>query len=609
MNTDLVLTLAVLLVCVILFIINRPRMDAVALLVIIVLPLLGVITTEEAIAGFSDPSVLLIALLFVIGEGLVRTGVAYQMGDWLVKRAANNETRLLIFLMASVTLLGAVMSSTGIVAIFIPVALSMARRLNISPGRLMMPLSFAGLLSGMMTLVATPPNMVLNGALIRAGYDGFNFFSFTPFGLIFLVIGIAYMMVARRWLADRSVKARATSARPTLQSLVDAYRLGESGASVVVLPGCDLVGQTLGQLKLRTNFHANVIAIRRRSRFHNELISPSANTRLEPHDLLLVDSAGNGYTDIAGLEDTFGVTVRRLKGRYFTDQSREVGMAEVLIPAESDLVNKTITESKFRTRFRLNIVGIRRNGKPIEDDYLDEPLKLGDTLLVVGPWKSIRQLQTHNRDFVLLTLPVEVDMAAPALHNAPFALLSLGIMIVLMVTGVVSNVQAALIACMLMGAFGCVTMNTAYKSINWQSLIVIVGMMPFAVALEKTGGIQLAVQGLIEAGGSNPRLLLLYLFLLTSITGTFISNTATAVLVAPIAISIAAQAGLSPMPFAMTVALAASAAFMAPISSPVNMLVIGPGQYKFMDFVKVGVPFTLVVLVITILLVPVIFPF
>jgi di/tricarboxylate transporter len=228
---------------------------------------------------------------------------------------------------------------------------------------------------------------------------------------------------------------------------------------------------------------------------------------------------------------------------------------------------------------------------------------------VIGSWRAIRALEAQFHDFLLLTLPAEIDQVAPALSRAPYALFSLGVMVFLMVTGIVPNVIAALIGCLMMGLFRCVDMDGAYRSISWKILLVIVGVMPFAVALERTGGVDLAVNGLLHlVGEASPHVLLASLFVLTAAIGLFISNTATAVLMAPIALNTASHLGASPYPFAMTVALASSAAFMTPISSPVNTLVLGPGQYQFGDFVKLGVPFTVLVLLITILMVPWLFP-
>lgn len=608
MNIDLLLVLFLLASCVGLFVINKPRMDVVALLAMVALPLSGVIGVNEALAGFSDPSVVLIAALFVIGNGLVRTGIAYRLGDWLMRSAGSSETRLLILLMLAVAGLGSVMSSTGVVAIVIPVVLSIAARMKVSPRRLMMPLAFAGLISGMLTLVATPPNMVVHSELRRAGLDGFSFFSFAPIGLAILVLGIGYMLLARRWLGGDTVQEVAVEQRDTLDILAQRYRLPERERRLRVLPGSVLANQALDELKLRSQYGINVIAIERQYKFRKQLLIATGNTELFVGDVLLVDLASPAI-GLLGAYEELGVESLQLSDSYYGDYSRELGLAEVALPPDSRLPGKTIQELGFRSTYKLNVVGVRRNHQALQGLLVDEKLKPADTLLVAGSWKHIHRLQGLSRDFLVLSLPAEIDDVAPAANQAPFALLGLAVMVGLMVSGLVPNVLAALIGCLVMGLFRCIDMDSAYKAIHWQSLVLIVGMLPFALALEKTGGIALAVSGLIGLfGDAGPHALLACLFLLTAVIGLFISNTATAVLMAPVAISTATQLGASPYPFAMIVALAASAAFMTPISSPVNTLVLGPGQYRFADFVRVGVPFTLLVMLVSVLLVPWLFP-
>ncbi|KRW73894.1 SLC13 family permease [Stutzerimonas nitrititolerans] len=608
MNVDLLLVLFLLASCVGLFVINKPRMDVVALLAMVALPLSGVIGVNEALAGFSDPSVVLIAALFVIGNGLVRTGIAYRLGDWLMRSAGSSETRLLILLMLAVAGLGSVMSSTGVVAIFIPVVLSIAARMKVSPRRLMMPLAFAGLISGMLTLVATPPNMVVHSELRRAGLDGFAFFSFAPIGLAILVLGIGYMLLARRWLGGDTMQEVAVEQRDTLDILAQRYRLPERERRLRVLPGSVLANQALDELKLRSQYGINVIAIERQYKFRKQLLIATGNTELFVGDVLLVDLASPAI-GLLGAYEELGVESLQLSDSYYGDYSRELGLAEVALPPDSRLPGKTIQELGFRSTYKLNVVGVRRNHQALQGLLVDEKLKPADTLLVAGSWKHIHRLQGLSRDFLVLSLPAEIDDVAPAANQAPFALLGLAVMVGLMVSGLVPNVLAALIGCLVMGLFRCIDMDSAYKAIHWQSLVLIVGMLPFALALEKTGGIALAVSGLIGLfGDAGPHALLACLFLLTAVIGLFISNTATAVLMAPVAISTATQLDASPYPFAMIVALAASAAFMTPISSPVNTLVLGPGQYRFADFVRVGVPFTLLVMLVSVLLVPWLFP-
>nr|WP_282100324.1 SLC13 family permease [Aeromonas dhakensis] len=602
--------LSMLVGAIFLFITNKVRMDVVALLIIILFVVSGTLTLPQALAGFSDPNVILIAALFVVGEGLVRTGIAYQVGDALVKVAGSSETRMLVLLMVAVATLGAVMSSTGVVAIFIPVVLSVANRMGIPPGRLMMPLGFAGLISGMMTLVATPPNMVVNSELMRHDIHGFGFFSFTPMGVIILVMGILYMLLMRTSLVrDEEEGKHKQSGRSTMRDLIRDYRLAGRARRLALRPDSPLIGQTLDELQLRARYGANVIGVERWRKFRRVMVTVSGVTEFQAKDVLLIDMS-DPEVDVREFCSEARLEPMILRGEYFSDQAREVGMAEVSLIPGSRLLGKSIREVAFRSHYGLNVVGIRRAGEALTGKLVDDALQMGDTLLVVGNWSLIRQLQTHHRDFLLLGLPAEVDEMAPARSQAIHALIALGVMIVLMVTDPVPNVIAALIACLMMGKFRCIDLESAYKSIHWPTLILIVGMLPFALALQQTGGVDLIVGALISAVGEmGPRVMLASLFALCAVIGLFISNTATAVLMAPIALGTAQQMGVSPYPFAMTIAIAASAAFMTPVSSPVNTLVLGPGNYKFVDFVRIGVPFTALVMVVSVIAIPWFFPF
>lgn len=607
MGVDLGIVLALLLASVLLFILNKPRMDVVALLVILALPLSGILTLEETLSGFSDPSVLLIAALFVIGQGLVSTGIAYQLGDWIIQRSGNSETRLLILLMLTVAGLGAVMSSTGVVAIFIPIVLSIANRLGSSPARLLMPMSVAGLTSGMLTLVATAPNMVVHSELVRSGNAGFGFFSITPIGLAVLALGIGYMLMTRRWL-ERKPAGNPARPRQTLASLAARYRLTDRERRLRVLPDSPLANQPLNALALRSEYGINVIALERPQRLRTLLLVATGNNMVQAGDILLVDLASPAIA-LVGVYQQLGLQAEPLSDSYYNRHAHQLGLAEVALPPESALLGKTVQGLGFRSEYQLNVVGLRRQGQALDGLLIDERLKSSDTLLVAGTWKAINRLHGLSRDVLLLSVPAEVDEVAPTKRKAPYALLSLAVMIALMVSGVVPNLLAALIGCLLMGAFRCIDMDSAWRSIHWPSLLLIVGMLPFALALQKTGGIDLAVNGLLQLlGDAGPRALIAALFALTAVIGLFISNTATAVLMAPVAIATAQALGVSPMPFAITVAVAASAAFMTPVSSPVNTLVLAPGGYRFIDFVRIGVPLTLLVMLASTLLIPLLFP-
>ncbi len=610
MNGELIWVLSLLAIAVVLFATGKVRMDAIALMVIVAFVLSGTLTLNEAFSGFSDPNVIMIAALFIIGDGLVRTGVATKMGAWLVSVAGNSETKMLIYLMLTVAGLGAFMSSTGVVAIFIPVVLSVSARMNTSPSRLMMPLSFAGLISGMMTLVATPPNLVVNSELLREGLHGFSFFSVTPIGLVVLILGIVYMLAVRFMLkTDNGDSARDGRKRSTFRDLIREYHLTGRARRLAIRPGSPMIGQRLDDLKLRERYCANVIGVERWRRFRRVIVNVNGVSEFRARDVLLIDMSASDV-DLRQFCGEQMLEPMVLRGEYFADQALDVGMAEVALIPDSEMIGKTVREIAFRTRFGLNIVGMKRDGKAMDGSVVDEPLQLGDILLVVGNWRQIALLAKRGRDFVVLNMPVEVDDASPAHSQAPHAIFCLVLMVALMLTDEIPNPIAAIIACLLMGKFRCINAESAYKAIHWPSIILIVGMMPFALALQKTGGVDLVVKGLMDvAGGEGPYLMLGCLFMMCAAIGLFISNTATAVLMAPIALAAAKSMGVSPYPFAMVVAMAASAAFMTPVSSPVNTLVLGPGKYSFSDFVKIGVPFTILVMVVCVLLIPVLFPF
>ena len=610
MDSQLITTLSLLSICVFFFIINKPRMDVVALLAMLALPLLGILSLEETFSGFSDPSVILIGLMFVIGEGLVRTGVSNDVGAWILKKAGGSETKLLVFMMVAVALIGSVMSSTGIVALFIPIVLSISTKLNVSPAKLMMPLSFAGLISGMMSLVATPPNMVVNSILTREQFSGFSFFAFTPIGIIVLVAGVLYMLYARRFLGSQEDENRRAVAKTTFAELANRYELTWRDAVLVISPASSFCGKKVCELPLRAEYGASIVCVERRERLNRQLIDPSGETILRANDALLIDFE-NDKSQISELCEKHSLIRFPLDGgKHFEHSEREFGLVEVSVMPDSPLDGKTPIEAKFRSRYGMSVIGILRNRKAISKNVVREKLRVGDMLLLAGSWKAADALQLHRKSFIVLNVPVEFENKTAVPGRASYALISLLVMVGLMISGIVPNALAALIGCLMLLAARCIDMDRAYRCINWSSLILIVGMIPFATALEKTGGVEIAADTLMQIfGNADPRIILGALMAFTMIVGLFMSNTVTAVLLAPIAITVARSLGLEPYPFAMGIAIAASTAFMTPISSPVNTLVLGPGRYRFIDFVKLGVPFSVLVLLLGVAFIPLFFPF
>ena len=607
-SADLAMVLAILVAAVAMFAINRPRMDVVALMVVAALPLTGVITISEALSGFSDSNVILIAALFVVGEALVRTGITQKIGDWVALKAGRSEARLIFFLMVGAASLSSIMSSTGVVAIFIPMILRIARKASIAAGRLMMPLSMAALISGMLTLIGTPPNLIVHGELVRRGEAGFGFFDFTPFGLPILVLAIGYVLVMRRFMGGAAV----IPPDPSRRSLTDwaiEFGLGERLARLRVRPGSDLDGRTVAELNLRETAGVNLVLVEHDTGRTTLTRRPRGHTVLHAGDVLLVDAREPGF-DLDRFAAQWKVETLDMPRGWHADRARQIGLAAAMVPPTSPLVGRSVTNARIRSRHDLAVIGMKHGNKPVTGPLRDEVLGSGDTLLLMGPWSAIRAMQSVHRELVVLDLPGEAEDVAPAAGRAPWALLVLGLMIIAMVFGLLPNVHVVLLACLAMGLFGCITMNGAYGAIHFKSLVLIIGMLPFSIALQRTGGVDMAAQSLVWlAGEASPRVLLAAIFVTTAGFSLFISNTATAVLMAPVAMAVADSLGLSPYPFAMTVALAASSAFSTPVASPVNTLVLGPGGYTFMDFVRIGVPFTVITLIVVVALVPVILPF
>ncbi|MBK9027121.1 MAG: SLC13 family permease [Propionivibrio sp.] len=609
MTGDILLVLGLLLATILLFASDRLRMDIVAILVLLALMMSGLLAPKEALAGFGDPLVVLIAGLFVIGEGLFRTGVAFAIGNWLLGVAGNSETRLLVLLMLVVAGLSAFMSNTGAVAVFIPVALNLSTKANVPANRLLMPMAFSGSLGGMLTLIGTPPNLVVSNLLSREGMTPFNFFSFTPVGLLILVATIVFIVLIGRLLLpkDGGPKGNAQD-RLSLEDLISAYGVKDQLFRLCIESDSPLVGQTLGQVQLRTRFDVIVIGLERQSRGKPVVMPALIQTEYRAGDIIYLAGTEQRVAEL--LHTLAGMRRLTFEAQQKQIVAQELGLAEVLLTPRSRLVGQTIKDAHFRERYGLSVLGILRMGQPMRGDFLATRLDFGDSLLVGGGWRHIDLLQAEQTDFSVLTIPREMDEVAPYRERAPWALAIVAGMLGLMTFDILPSVTAVLLAGLAMVLARCVTMEEAYKSINWQSIILIAGMLPMATALNKTGALELIVTGLVESLGTlGPIALMAGLFVLTSVFSQFISNTATAVLVAPIALGAATSMELSPYPFLMAVALAASTAFSTPMASPVNTLVLGPGGYRFNDFVKMGVPLQLLAMALTLLVVPLIFPF
>lgn len=608
MTIDIVLVFGLLLVTIALFVSDRLRMDVVAILLIIALAVTGLLTPAEALAGFGDPLVILIAALFVVGEGLFRTGVAFSVGNWMVGMAGTSEVRLLVLLMVVVAVLSAFMSNTGAVAIFIPVVLNLSAKSGVPAARLLLPMAFAGSMGGMLTLIGTPPNLAVSTELSRAGMEPFNFFSFTPIGLLVLLASIGFILLLGPLLLPKGREdGDQRKDRLTLSDLINYYEIDGMAHLLRIEPGCPLAGNTLGQALLRTRFGVTVIALARMVSGKPTLAPALVQTEYRVGDVMMMMAT---QEDVGRLTSAIGgLTCLPIEQNQRGILTREIGVAEVLLTPRSQLIGHSIKEARFREDHGLSVVGILRRGQPLHQELLNTRLEFGDSLLVSGGWRQIELLQKKQHNFTVLSLPREMDEVAPHRERASWALSIVAVMLATMTFGLLPAVITVLLAAVAMVQARCVTMEEAYRAVNWPSVVLIAGMLPMATALEKTGALDLVVNGLVATlGNHSPVVLMAGLFFLTSVFSQFISNTATAILLAPVALGAAAGMGVSPYPLLMVVALAASTAFSTPMASPVNTLVIGPGGYRFLDFVKLGVPLQLLAMAISLLTVPLFFP-
>ncbi len=610
MGADGWLVFGVLGVTVALFLTDRLRLDLVAMLAVLALMLTRVLEPAEALAGFSDDLVLIIAGLFVVGGGLFRTGVAAVLGERLSRVAGTEPVRLTMMLMVAVAVLSAIMSSTGTVAIFLPVAVALARKAGLPPSKLLIPLAFASLLGGMLTLIGTPPNIVVSRELQERGLEPFGFFAFSPLGLVMLVLGVAFMVVVgRRLLPTRpSPFAGGGDAGLSVTELSRIYGLQDRLARVRLLPDSGLAGRTLASADVRADYRVTVMDVVERPRklhvhLDEEEVDPQRPLREGDQLVVLGDPAA-----VDALCSGMGLERVESAGQGLLPRSS--AFAEVLLTPRSRLLGRSLRRSRFRQQYDLTVLSLRRFGKPVAGELAELPLRFGDTLLVQGSREEIEALQRESRDFVVIGGAGSAATPGQGLtRRGAIAAVIMVAMLVLMATGVLPAVVAVLLAAAAMVLTRCLSMEGAYRSVSWESVVLVAAMLPMATALDKTGGMELVVDVIVSnLGALGPIAVMAGLFLLTSLFSQFISNTATTVLVAPIAFETATLMDVSPHTFLMTVAIAASTAFATPIASPVNTLVLTPGGYRFTDYTRVGLGLQILLMVATLALAPLVFP-
>ena len=587
---------------------NRVRFDIVALLVVLALMLSGILSVQEALAGFGSPVVINVAGLLVVGEMLDRTGVARAVGDLILKKGGKNETVLLALIMAGVAVLGSTMSSTAVAAVFIPIVFRISAESEINVSRLLMPMSYAALISGMLTLIATAPNIVVHGELINQGFSGFGFFSFTLVGLLVLAVAIVYILLARRiFFPDKEPESSVGLwARSMLEMWLDFGSL-DIIDTVKVAVGSPLAGFTVADSQISSHYNTRILGIMRTDRQgHEQIVAAAPEIQLREGNVLMVLGTLENRNR---LMEEQGLVSIKLSESTMKRWHWELGIASILIHPESKFIGQTLREMNFRTHYDINVMGMRRDKKQIID-FMDTKLDSTCILLVSGTWSRINQLQSLTHDFIIVEQPAEHRQIVPAYRRLPIALVILGAMVLFTVFDIVPLVAAVLLAGLAAVFTRCLSMEDAYRSIHWRSLVLLAGMMPLADALDKTGGTRLIIETLMAVvGDAGPQVMLTAVFFLTTALGLFLSNTIAAILVAPIAISAAQALNVSPYPFCVAVLIAASAVFVTPVSSPVVTMVVEPGRYTFFDFVKAGIPLLLLTYIVTLFAAPLLFPF
>jgi di/tricarboxylate transporter len=610
------LMLTILTVTIVLFICGKFTPDIIALISMLSLFLFGILDLPETLSGFSNPTVIMIAALFIIGEGLSQTGWTALAGQKFIKMAGKSTTKLLLITTLGSGLLSGVVSNTGTVATLMPVTISSAWSIGTLPSKLLMPVAFGSNTGGLLTLTGTPPNIIVNNTMLESGLEGFSFFEFALIGLPLLLIALFYFrFIGYRLLPNNKTNNKPVDISTTLHKWIEAYKVDNDYYRLRVRSVSPLLNTKLGDWNFEKEHQISILRIKRRhpsviKRNEQFIEIPTDNTEFLYHDIITVKG------------DTEAINALMIKFRLgllplepIKDElknnliNREVGMAEVLVTPKSVLVGRHIKSSHFFERYGVQLMAASRNAKPLMEREIT--VKAGDAFLIRGEWNAIEELKNHHENLVICGSPEGMAKTVTNLtYKSYIALFALVLMIILLVFKIVPGAVAALISAGIVLISGCVPIAKAYKGISWISVVMIAAMIPMGIALQKTGTAELIANGLVNTLGSlHPVVLLGGVFLLTTSFSQVINNSATAVLMAPIVIIAANTLNISAAPFMIVVAISASTAFLTPVGTTTNAMVMTAGGYKFMDYLKVGAPLLLLFLITTLILVPLIWPF
>jgi di/tricarboxylate transporter len=598
-TVDVLLTLGVTAGALALFVWNKLRVDVVGIIVMVTLILLGLVTPREGISGFANEAVITVTAMFILSAGLVRTGAIDILSRWAERMARGGEFRLLLVALLLVIPLSAFINNTPVVVVIIPMVLGLTRKMGISPSKLFMPISFGSQLGGTLTLIGTSTNLLVAGLVLDLGMERIRLFDITPPALILTVVGVAYLLTIGRWL---------TPTREAGSDLIASYELRDYLTGLVVGPASPLAGRSLRDARFGQSYGLQVIGINRGG---ERIPFPRGGTIVQANDVLIVEGK---VPDIARIQEEEHLTIAGSKPRFPVEHEKPggaapatgPGLAELIVPPRSPVVGRSLRQLNFRNRYGVPVLGLQRHGEPFHAAMRDAVLAPGDILLVSGTSTELRQLH-QTGDLALLGT---VAFPAKRHRKLKYALPIIVGVVLLAAFDVMPILVSALIGVAAMFVSGCITPDEAYEEIDWMVIVLLGAIIPLGLAMQNTGTAELIATQLLQL--TRPLGLfgvLATFYLLTSVLTELISNNAAAVVLAPIAIAVAAALGASPMPFVIAVMLAASNSFMTPIGYQTNTFIYGPGGYKFIDFLRVGGPLNLLMIIVATFVIPIFFPF
>jgi di/tricarboxylate transporter len=590
-DTNIIITLGILVVAMIFFIVGKLRVDVVALCVLLALLLAGQISAEQALYGFANPATATVAAMFVLSAGLVRTGLV----EWLARRidrlAGKTESRLIMVLCITIAVISAFVVNTATVAIFIPVAIVLARSRKISASRVLIPLSFASQFGGVCTLIGTSTNILVNSIAVKSEMSPFGLFEFAPLGIAMAITGVIYLMFATRWLLPK---------RREDAQVVDKFRLADYLTEVRVSDSSPLIGETWEKSPISSEAYVTLTNVIR----NDKPTSRPARTKIRAGDILILHGIGDKLLE---LEHKY-----RLESRahvIMDDKkisSHNLQLVEVLVPPESNLVKTTLTRSKFLRRYRAIVLALQRRGKAMRERLSEIKLESGDTLLLQVNKKDVPRL-AKSPDLIVTNELTELYVRR---DRAIVALTILALVIILAVLNIVPILIAALIGAIGMVLGRCLTIEEAYRAIDWKIVFLLGGIIPLGLAMQQSGtALWLSNLLITPFMGMGPLVILALLYLLTAVLTEAMSNNAAAVILAPIALSLATTMHVNPRPFLVAITFAASTSFATPVGYQTNTMVYAPGGYRFSDFIRIGGPLNIIFWGLAVLLIPLLWSF